>query len=125
MNTDDAQGAREAAFDAREYVLLARSGNVSIAEGLPPVNEVAAWCVILERVFRWLKNDDQVKTFFKQIETLPEGAVENAGPKGNGSNPPAGSVPRLQRSAGLAAGPSARISPSETGCLDRERGANC
>jgi len=80
--------------------------------------------VILESVFRWLEDDKQAKAFSTQLETMPANTVENArrilgvqkaGPTGNGRDPHAGSVPRLQRSAVLAAGPSARIGPSETG----------
>jgi hypothetical protein len=78
MDSDDAQGARDAAFDARQYVLLAPSGKLSVAEGLPSVKEVVTWCVILERVFRWLKNDEQARAFSKQLETMPASEVEGA-----------------------------------------------
>ena len=78
MSTDDVQGARDAAFDAREYVLLARCRNLSAAEGPPSDNELAVSCVILERVFRWLKNDEQARAFSKQLEAMPSNAVENA-----------------------------------------------
>ncbi len=78
MDIDDAQGARDAAFDARQYVLLARGGHLSVAEGIPSADEVAAWCVILERAFKWLKDDEQATAFSKQLETMPASAVENA-----------------------------------------------
>jgi tetratricopeptide (TPR) repeat protein len=77
MRTDDAKTAREAAFDARPYVLLARRGGLPIPDGLPSVDEIATWCAILESVFQWLEGDEQAKAFSEQLGNLPASTVEN------------------------------------------------